>query len=133
MRIRPFKAEDQARIAEIHGEMGLDYLMPDLSSDLVKVCSVVEHDGEIVGAVAGKIQPEIYLWLAPGQHPAAKWDAIRLMQRDLIQQAVKLGFEQLVCYVPECVGKFFAKRMLRLHWNPIRDGWKPWCYELRAK
>jgi hypothetical protein len=131
--IRRFQKGDQQKIAQIHAEMGLDYQMPDLKAKMVKARSVAEHNGEVIGAIAAKIEPEIYLWLKPGIHPAMKWDAIRLLQRDLVKQAVKLGFEQLVCYVPDCVGRFFGKRMKMLRWEKARDGWKPWVLELRAK
>ena len=133
MRIRGFQKADQGKIAEIHAQMGLDYKMPDLTAKIVRVKAVAEHDGQVIAAAIGKIEPEIYLWMRPGVHPAMKWDAIRLLQQDLIRQAVKLGFEQLVCYVPSCIGRLFSKRLLRLGWSPSRDGWKPWSCELGAK
>ena len=133
MRVREFRKGDQERIGAIHAGMGLDYRMPDLKGRLMRAKSVVEHDGRVIAAAALKIDPEAYLWVAPDAPPAVKWDAIRLLQRELARKAVRLGFERAVCYVPQCVGRFFAKRMLRLGWNPSRDGWKPWTCELRAK
>jgi hypothetical protein len=133
MRVRGYSSEDKQGIAAIHAEMGLDYKMIDLESPLVQLKTVIEMDGEIVAAAAGKMEPEIYLWLRPGCSPAVKWDAIRMIHRELVRQAVKMGFEQLVCYVPDCVGKFFGKRMKMLRWERQRDGWRAWVHELGAK
>lgn len=131
MKIRPYRKADAARIAEIHASMGLDYQFPDLQGKLVKVRAVCEHEGEIIVAAALKIEPETFLWVSQDAHPAAKWDAIRLIHRELVRQAIRLGFEQLVCYVPSCVR--FSKRLIRLGWNPCRDEWKPWSHELGVK
>jgi hypothetical protein len=132
MNLRAFEEHDQLRIAEIHAEMGLDYKMPDLSAEIVQMKTVIEHDGKVLAAGAAKIQPEIYLWVRPDATPAEKWDAIRMIHRDLVRQALKLGFEQLVCYVPNC-RKFFSKRMKMLRWTQARDGWCAWVFELGAK
>jgi hypothetical protein len=129
MRIRKFCPGDQAAIQEIHEEMGLDYKMPDLKARTVKVRTVVEHDGVVIAAAALKIEPETFLWVSQHATPVQKWDAIRLIQRDLVRHAIRLGFDQLVCYLPNCVR--FSKRMLRLGWNPCRDEWKPWAYEVK--
>jgi hypothetical protein len=95
------------------------------------VKTIVEQDGEIIAAGALKVQAEAYLWVKPGANPAAKWDAIRLMQREVMQQALRMGLEHVVAYVPQCVGRFFARRMKMLRWSQQRDGWAPWVYEVK--
>jgi len=92
---------------------------------------VCEDQGRIVGATALKIEAETYLWVRPDASPAVKWDAIRLMQANIARQAFRLGIEQMVAYVPRCVERFFSKRLLRLGWNPSRDGWRAWSFEVK--
>lgn len=131
MIVRAYKDGDAEKIAAIHEAQGLDYHMIDLTSPLVVAKNICEDNGEVIAATALKIQAETYLWMSPHCDPRVKWDAIRLMQRDIVRQAMRLGLEQLVSYVPECVGKFFAKRMKSLKWNRPRDGWTPWVYEVK--
>ena len=130
MMVRPFKDSDQGEIAAIHAAMGLDYRMPDLNAKMVKVRSVVEDQGEIIAASALKMQAETFLWVKPKISPAAKWDAIRMLQIDVLRQAAKLGIEQLVAYVPDYVGIFFSKRLKMLKWCRSRDGWTAWSLEV---
>jgi hypothetical protein len=133
MRIRGIQDGDQRRIADIHAEMGLNYKMPRLDGPLLAGTVVIEHEGEVIAAGALKVEPETFLWVKQDISPIEKWDAIRLIQRDLVRQAVALGFEQMVAYVPDCVGKFFGKRLKMLRWAQARDGWRAWVYELGAK
>ena len=132
MKIRGYQAGDARSVYAIHAAMGLDYRMPNLDSPLV-AATVCEDNGKLLAAGALKIEAEVYLWVDPCASPAAKWDAIRLIHMELVRRAVSLGLEQLVAYVPECVQKFFRKRLTMLRWAQARDGWKPWVYELGAK
>jgi hypothetical protein len=130
MNTREMKKGDQDAIEMIHRKSGIDYQMPDLSGNLVTAVTICEHEDEIVGAIALKIQPETYLWIKPDLDPRLKWDAIRIMQKDILKQAVMLGYRELVAYPPDCVKKFF-KRMITLGWRLPRDGWTTWVREVR--
>jgi hypothetical protein len=130
--MREYQARDAQGVSAIHAAMGLDYRLPNLDSPLV-AATVCEDNGKLLAAGALKIEAEVYLWVDPNASPAAKWDAVRLIHRELVRKAVSLGLEQLVAYVPECVQKFFCKRLRMLRWAQARDGWKPWVYELGAK
>ena len=130
MNTRVLKPEDQPLIAVIHAEMGLDYKMPTLAAPMVKAVSVCEENGVIIGASALKFQAETYLWLKPGIAPAEKWDAIRMMMRDLVKQAISLGVEQMVAFVPDTIEKSFFKRLIKLGFVRQRDGWRAWSFEV---
>ncbi|MDR5729445.1 MAG: hypothetical protein RB191_18685 [Terriglobia bacterium] len=129
MNTRAITVGDRTAIAEIHRRMGLDYRMPDLDAPMVYAGTLCEENGKIVGATILKMQAETYLWISPEAGPTQKWDAIRLMQRDILRQAIGLGIEQLVAYVPNCVR--FSRRLLRLGWERQRDGWRAWAYEVK--
>jgi hypothetical protein len=124
MKIREVVSADHATIEQIHLSMGIRYQMPDLNGPLIRVRTAVEENGEIVAAAILKLEPETYLWVRPGLRPAVKWDAIRMIQKELVRQAMHLGFEQLVAYVPDCVR--FSKRLLSLGWRR-QDSCKPWA------
>lgn len=108
--------------------MGLDYKLPDLTGKMISAKTVCEHDGQVVAASALKMQAEAYLWVAPDLNPALKWDAIRMMQREILKQAMKIGIEQLVAYVPDCLR--FGKRLKKLNWEQARAGWTAWVLEV---
>lgn len=128
--VRDYKPQDRIAIEAIHAAQDLDYRMLDLSSPLVVAKSVCEENGVVVGATVLKIEAETYLFLTPGAAPALKWDAVRLMQQHIIKQAIALGIDQLVAYVPACI-KTFSKRLRKLGWACQRDGWVPWSYEVK--
>lgn len=133
MNTREFQDGDKERIEAIHQAGGLDYRMPDLDSKMVVAKAVCEDAGQMVGAIALKLQAETYIWLQPHASPRVKWDAIRLLQAEILRQAMRAGIEQLVAYVPDCIGKFFGKRMRSLKWTQARDGWQAWALEVRGK
>lgn len=128
--VREAGQADFPEIRAMHAAMGLDYKMPDLDSALVPVKVVCEEDGRIIAAGILKIEAETFLWVSPHASPTEKWDAVRLMQAAVMKQAFRIGLEQLVAYVPECVEKFFKRRMLRLGWQRQRDGWRAWSLEV---
>lgn len=127
MKTRSLQDGDQEMVGAIHQQMGLDYKMPQLR-DMAGL-TVCEIDGSVRAAAGLKLQAEAYLWIDQTLDPQQKWDAIRLMQRELTAQAVKIGISQVVAYVPDCI-KRFAKRMKMLRWNRSRDGWTAWVYEV---
>lgn len=129
MTVRNYHPSDKPLIAEIHAEQQLDYRMIDLDNPWVVAASVCEEDGKIMGAAVLKMEAETYLFIRPNAPAAVKWDAVRLLQRHLLRQAIALGIEQLVAYVPSCV-KQFAKRLTALGWTPQRDGWCPWSFSV---
>lgn len=131
MNVRVMESRDVRGVEQMHEDMGLDYQMIDLES--VPAKAICEHDGKMVGAIALKLQAETYLWLEKSASPREKWDAIRMLQKEIVRQAVRIGIGQLVAYVPDCVGCLFAKRMKMLKWMQARDGWRAWTLELGAK
>lgn len=131
MNVRTYKDSDAERIGAIHEAMGLDYRMIDLSSPSVIGCEICEKDGQMVGAIALKQQAETYLWLDPAAQPAVKWLAIKMLQREIAKSALRIGIEQLVAYLPDCIGARFMKRVVTLGWEKPRDGWTPIVYEVK--
>jgi hypothetical protein len=123
---RDFKPGDEAVVKEIHAQQNLGYPMIDLSSPLVVAKAVCEDGGQIVGAAAIKLEAETYLFIRPDAPAVVKWDAIRLLQRRIVKQAVALGLEQLVAYVPNSLRGFF-RRLSTLGWIRQSEGWTPWC------
>jgi hypothetical protein len=132
VRVRDYTPEDRKAITAIHKSQGLDYRMIDLTNPWVIVPSVcTTDDGEIIGAVVLKMEPEAYLFLRPDANPQIKWDAIRLMQRHTLPKLIAAKIDQIVAYVPDTV-KSFAKRLSQLGWLPQRSGWTPWSYSVSS-
>jgi hypothetical protein len=129
MTVRDYTDADREHISAIHAEQGLDYQMLDLNSPLVFAKSVCVENGQIIGATFLKVEAETYLVMKSDVAPALKWDAIRLMQLDIVKQAIKYGITQLVAYIPDCIR--FNKRLSMLGWKKQRDGWTPWSYEVK--
>lgn len=129
MKTRAYRAEDREQIAAIHEESGFDYRLPELDGPRMAAMTVCEDDKGIIAAAALQLQPEAYLWIRKDADPRAKWDAIRMIQRELVKQIVKLGYGQIVAYIPPCLR--FAKRLRMLRWVQPRDGWSTWVYEVK--
>lgn len=131
MKIRSYTDDDNPKVRAMHAAMGLDYRLPDLNSPMVPDCQVCEQDGRVVAVAALKLEAETYLWVDPNAAPAEKWLAIRMLMKVLARNALAMGIEQMVSYVPACLKSRFIKRMLTLGWEKPRDGWTPMVYEVK--
>lgn len=120
-------------IKEVHRASGFDYKFPqDFSTPLfpVRRC-VTDDDGRFVGALALKVEAETYLWLDDQYGtPELRWDAVKLLNSDMVERARDIGFDQAHCVLPPEIAERFGKRMQDLGWSPARP-WPLYTYQLR--
>lgn len=90
------------------------------------------HDGKIIGALAAKVEAEVYLWLDPQWGtPEERWAAVKMFHNDVTSKAAVIGFDQLYAVLPPEVAKSFGPRLIDLGWQESRP-WPKFVYELRA-
>jgi hypothetical protein len=131
MIVRDYCPEDKEALEDIHRTQGLDYKLSDLEAPLVIVKKVaVDEDGKIIGAIYGKLQLELALLLDQDLGPAGKMDVINALDGSVKDSAYEQGLDQQVAYLPPGIEEKFAKRLKLLGWQPMREGWKPWCFDL---
>ena len=99
MIIREYANKDNDDLAEIHKAQGFDYKMLDLNNHQVVAKGICEHNNEVIGGYALVVQLETYLFIKPEIESAIKWEAIQLMQKEVIKQSIKLG----LCYNIGCI------------------------------
>jgi hypothetical protein len=124
--VREYTEADLETFKRIHAQSGLDYQMPDLSSPLFIVKTVIERAGKPTTLLAARIEAETYL-LSDGA-PADKWEDIQMAQPIFLNALWEKGIDNTYCCVPPAVDFHFGKRMKSLGWEQIRD-WRPYYRE----
>jgi len=134
MRVREYKAEDLARLRQIHAAQSFPYAFPDLTNPLF-VTKIVLTDGEdatekIRGAALLRLTAEAYLLLDPSQgSPRERWQSLLALHAAAQQDAWQRGLEDVHAWLPPGIAKKFGRRIERLGW--LRDdAWTPYCKRL---
>lgn len=110
--------------------MGIDYPLPDLSSPIIPAKMII-HDkqGNATGAGAIKLVGEIFLWLDLSASIRERVVAIRKLSEVSVDQAKRLGLEEISCWVPPQIEKQFAHMLESLGW--LRSPWPNWTKILK--
>ena len=122
--IRAYEETDILALQKIRIDNGLPpNCMPDPTDPLMLVKAVVEEDGKPVMATFLRGSSEIYL-LVDHTHgtPEERWHWLQELKEYLVQEAWKLGLDQLTCWVPPEIEQSFAKRLLELGFQ--RSPWQ---------
>lgn len=133
--IRDYRPEDFEEIKRIHEQGGLDYKTPDVGSPLFIVKKVMEVHGRVVCAALFRVEVETYLLLdkESGLDPEQNMAVLRALQAESMNALWLQGVDNAVCWVPEDVEKYFAKRLIELGWTPDRSGWHSWTRMTETK
>ena len=133
--VRDYRPSDFDQIAKIHEATGIDYKMPAIDARLFVVKKVLEVDGIIRQAVGFRLEVETYLWSDPSEWglPEEKFLGLQALQAECMHALMTKGIDTCVCWVPENVDKFFAKRMTQLGWSKDRPNWISWSRHTRDK
>jgi hypothetical protein len=125
--IRPYSEQDLSRIQAIHRRQGLAYELPDLDDPIFFSKTVLEHEGEVIMAVAARMTAEVYLLVDPeAGTPAERWVRFQKLHRAVETDVLRHGLDDAHCWLPPELSKSFAKRLARLGW--VRDDkWTPFC------
>ena len=126
MRIRDADAGDYSDVERLHGDMGIDYELPNLAHPLFVVQKVAYEDGRLLGACFLRLTAETYLWLDPALGPRAKMETMAALQPEVLAHASALGLDTIEACIPSEVEKRFAKRLIRLGWERCKDKWHQW-------
>lgn len=131
--VRNYKPSDFHAIKAIHEATQIDYKMPVLDSRLFVVKKVLEVDGIVRQAVGFRVEVETYLWTDPTDWalPDEKFLGLKALQAESMHLLMTKGVDTAVCWVPENVDKYFAKRMTEMGWSKDRDGWHSWSRKTR--
>ena len=130
MTVRDYTDADKQAVAQLHRDMGMDYLLPDLESPLFVVRKVYELDGRIIGTEFLKLQAEAYLMLDCNLDAVEKTRVIAHLSRETEREAYNRGLDTLAAYIPEEISTKFSKRLNLLGWSKARDRWVTWFREL---
>lgn len=123
--------DEQLEVARIHAQMGYDYKMPNLASPLfVALRAAKNKQGHIVGAAGLRLQAEAYLWLDPSAGVAEKLRAMLELHRELLIDALALGVDCVVAYLPPKLPRSFRFLLQKLGWSRDRSGWKSWSRQI---
>lgn len=130
MTIRDYTPADRNVVSQLHADMKMDYICPDISSHLFISRKVYELDGQVVGVELLKVQAEAYLMLSCDLTPVEKTRAIAHLSHATEREAFNRGLDTLVAYIPEEISNKFSKRLTLLGWDKARKGWTTWFREL---
>lgn len=120
-------------IKDVHRASGFDYRFPkDFATPLfpVRRCAT-NDDGKFIAAFALKVEAETYLWMdSEYGTPEERWQAVELLNADMLERAKSIGFDQAHCVLPPEIAKSFGKRLETLGWVESR----PWpLYVLQVR
>ena len=131
MTVRDYTDADKQAVAQLHRDMGMDYLLPDLKSPLFVVRKVYVNDADqIIGTEFLKLQAEAYLMLDCNLDAVEKTRVIAHLSRETEREAYNRGLDTLAAYIPEEISTKFSKRLNLLGWSKARDRWVTWFREL---
>jgi FAD/FMN-containing dehydrogenase len=133
--VRNYRPSDFDQIKAIHEASEIDYAMPSIDSRLFVVKKVLEVDGVVRQAVGFRLEVETYLWNDKSDWalPDEKFLGLKALQAEAMHDLMTKGIDTAVCWVPENIDKFFAKRMTQLGWTPDREGWRSWSRKTRTE
>ncbi len=128
--IRPYQDEDILPLQKIRIENGLPpNCMPDPTDPLMLAKLVVEQDGKPVMATFLRGSSEIYLLLDHSAGtPEERWQWLKELRDHLVQEAWKLGLDQMSCFVPPEIEQSFSKRLLELGFQ--RSPWQSYTLNI---
>jgi hypothetical protein len=128
--VRPYKKSDFEAVKAIHDATGINYIFPDPSQPLFLVTKVLEVDGVVRAALGAYIQVELYLWLDKSDwaDPQGKFDAIKLLEHEVMVDAYFQGVDCAVLYLPPGMERFGERLVAKaddggFEWEKPRDGW----------
>jgi hypothetical protein len=131
MTVRDYTDVDKQAVAQLHRDMGMDYLLPDLDSPLFIVRKVYVNDsGRVIGTEFLKLQAEAYLMLDCTLDTVEKTRVIAHLSHAVEREAYNRGIDTLAAYIPEDISNKFTKRLNLLGWDKARKGWITWFREL---
>lgn len=123
--LRDIEETDSAQIRDIHESSGFDYSLPDLSSPLFLVRRAAEVDGRPAIFAVARVQAEIFLLVDHRQgEPGQRWDAMRELNEDVMNELYAQGIDEAVCWIPPDIEPSFAKRLTELGFE--RSRWQSW-------
>lgn len=130
MTVRDYTDADGPIVCQLHADMGMDYICPDISNPLFISRKVYELDGQVVGVELLKVQAEAYLMLSCDLDAVEKTRVIAHLSRETEREAYNKGIDCIAAYIPEEISNKFSKRLTLLGWNKARAGWATWFREL---
>lgn len=131
MTVRDYDPADKADIEKLHSLMGMDYKFPDIDQPLFLVKKTCVNDkGEVVGTAFLRLQAEAYLIVSQDLDSEEKMDVISQLSPALDEAAYSQGLDDIVAYIPQEIELKFSKRLYRLGYAKIRQGWNCWVKEL---
>lgn len=141
MRIADLEPQDMKRVERWHESSDFDYKLPSLfltddqgnviSNPLFPIRRRGIQDGQIIGALAAKVEAEVYLWLNPEWGtPDSRLAAVEMFHKDVVAKARTIGFSQLYCVLPPEISRSFGQRLKDLGWDEARP-WPKYVFELR--
>lgn len=128
--VRPYETKDFDAVKAIHESTGINYIFPDLSQPLFLVTKVLEVEGVVRAALGAYIQVELYLWLDKSDWatPQEKLDAIKILEKEVMQECWFQGVQCAVLYLPPGMDRFGERLVAKadeggFEWEKPRDGW----------
>jgi hypothetical protein len=124
--IRDFEARDLRKVKDLMVENDLPPgCMPDLivenqigqkkKNPLFVVKRVFEHDGATAMICFLKVRSELYFFI---DHkvgtPEQRRDWLTEFTEDICREAARQGLDQISCFVPPEIDKYFSKRLIEL-------------------
>lgn len=134
--VRDYNHEtDFEAVKAIHDQSTIDYQFPDLQGHLWLVSKVVEIDGKIRLAGAMYIQAEAYLWLdqTDWASPEDKLFAIKVLEREVLQETWLKGVDTAVLWLPPGMEGFGKRLTSDLGFTKDRDGWVTYSRPTRVE
>jgi hypothetical protein len=132
MTTSPIEYEDMEHLVRIHAASGFDYQFPkDFNTPLFPIKLAATHGATLIAAAALKVEAEAFLWM---DHdfgtPEQRMDALEMLNRDLRERALKIGFDQVHCALPPEIAERFGARLETLGWKLARP-WPLYVFQLR--
>lgn len=117
-------------LRRIHQESGYDFKFPDLADTRFAIQRSLRHEGKLMAAVVVKLEGECYLFLDhKASTPFERFFGLQRLQNDLVEQARRIGLDELYCVLPPEIEKSFGPRLEEAGWKKDR-GWTKYTYEI---
>ena len=129
--IRAFQIQDEATIHAIHQANELpEQCFPDFTDPLILYTGVMEQEGKVVMSCSLKGTAELFLFVdhAAGT-PEQRWQWMLELREHIVQEAWRLGLNEMSCWIPPEIETSFADRLFEMGFQK-----SPWsCYTLKIE
>lgn len=121
MKIRRALPEDHAHLKAMHGQMGIDYELPDLD-DMVSKLVFEDDEGKVRMAILLRPTVEAYMLVDRTEKVSARerWSRFLCLHRAALQEAAAKGFQDGYAFPPPHLDRSFGGKLKRLGW------FRPW-------